>query len=150
MDLILWRHANAVDSTPDSERKLSPRGIEDARAMGDWLRSRLPSKTTVLASPARRAQQTARALMADFETVREVGTQATARDILAAVRWPEGKRTVVVVGHQPTLGRVAALLLTGREREWALKKGGLIWIAVGRGTHEGMARLRVAISPRFL
>ena len=51
--------------------------------------------------------------------------------LLAAVNWPDGdkQRAVVVVGHQPTLGRTAALLLSGAEANWTIKKGALWWFS---------------------
>ncbi len=33
MDLLLWRHAEAEDGTPDLKRKLTPRGEKQARQM---------------------------------------------------------------------------------------------------------------------
>jgi phosphohistidine phosphatase len=82
----------------------------------------------VLASPARRAQQTARALTRDFETRHELGTAADARAVLKAAGWPGGEGTVVIVGHQPTLGQAAALALTGRAADWSVRKGAAWWL----------------------
>lgn len=150
MELVLWRHADAEEGNPDGERKLTAKGIKQAAAMAKWLRTRLPEDAVVLASPAKRAQQTARALTADFKVVAEIGTSAGAEDVLRACGWPKTGRTLVVVGHQPTLGEVAALLLTGTRGQWSLKKGAVIWLAQGAGG--GLARpgLRAAISPDLL
>jgi phosphohistidine phosphatase len=63
--------------------------------MAGWLEKRLPKDARVLVSPARRAQQTARALTRDFETRRELGTDADARAVLKAAGWPEAEGTVV-------------------------------------------------------
>ena len=41
MDLILWRHAEAIDGMPDLARKLTPKGAKQAREMAAWLRPRL-------------------------------------------------------------------------------------------------------------
>ena len=48
--------------------------------------------------------------------------------VLAATAALDATRTVVVVGHQPTLGQAAALALTGRAAQWSLKKGALWWL----------------------
>src|SRR6267154_1976580 len=104
MDLILWRHADAENGSHDSERKLTAKGLKQAARMAKWLRARLPDDAVVLASPAKRAQQTARAFTADYKMVTEIGTSASAKDVLTACGWPGDERTVVVVGHQPTLG----------------------------------------------
>ena len=151
MDLILWRHADAEDGiTPDGERKLTAKGIKQAARMAKWLRPRLPDDAVVLASPAKRAQQTARALTPDFKVVEEIGTSASAEDVLRACGWPKAGRTLVVVGHQPTLGEVAAWLLTGTRGQWNLKKGAVIWITCGVGGGFARPSLRAAIAPDLL
>jgi len=151
MELILWRHADAEDGKPDSERKLTAKGVRQAKRMAKWLKLRLPQDTTVIASPAKRALQTVRALTDDFEVATEVGTSGSPDALLTATNWPNQKaNTVLVVGHQPTLGETAALLLTGRKEQWGLKKGAIIWLA--HREHNGISRihLRAAISPDLL
>lgn len=128
MDLIIWRHADAEDGTPDAERKLTAKGEKQARRVAAWLKDRLGDDYVVLSSPARRARDTARALTAGFETSEELGASATPRSVLKAAGWPRRKGGVVVVGHQPTLGQTVALILTGEEAGWSVKKGGLWWI----------------------
>ena len=150
MELILWRHADAENGSHDSERNLTAKGIKQAARMAKWLRARLPENAVVLASPAKRAQQTARALASDYKTVMEIGTSASAKDVLLACGWPGDERTVVVVGHQPTLGETAALLLTGAKQQWSLKKGAVVWIACRAETADASALLRAAISPDLL
>jgi len=143
--LILWRHADAHDGAPDAERKLTAKGKRQARRVAKWLRQRLPKDARVLVSPAVRAQRTARELTRRFETVPAVGLSAAASGVLTAAGWPEaGDATVVVVGHQPTLGEAAALALTGRTASWSLQKGALVWIEARDG---GEAALRAAITP---
>ncbi|WP_312302929.1 histidine phosphatase family protein, partial [Pulveribacter sp.] len=64
MDLILWRHAEAIearDGEDDLQRALTPRGEKQAARMAAWLDRQLPEGLRVLASPARRTEQTARA-----------------------------------------------------------------------------------------
>ena len=127
MDLILWRHADAQDGYPDAERALTEKGHTQAKRMAAWLNARLPQDALILASPAKRAQQTAAALRREIVSSAAVDTSADVQGILAAVRWPRGAQTTVVVGHQPTLGHVASLLLTGTEGELSIKKGAVWW-----------------------
>jgi phosphohistidine phosphatase len=127
LDLILWRHAEAEDGRPDLARKLTARGHKDAARIAQWLLKRLPSKFSVLASPAERTQQTASALGVAIKTVPALAPGASVTDILREAGWPHGKGTVVVVGHQPTLGLAAAALLSGREDYWSVKKGAVWW-----------------------
>ena len=143
MDLILWRHAHAERGVPDEDRKLTAKGKKQAERMAAWLKENLPKDMMVLASPARRAQDTARALAKKFDTHREIGTSATAQAVLKAAGWPHGDRTVVVVGHQPVLGQAAALALTGKPSDWSIKKGALWWL-VARGPNEIMVRAVIA------
>ena len=149
MELILWRHADAEDGMPDSERKLTAKGEKQAARMAKWLRPLLPNDALILVSPAKRAQQTARALKLDCKTAKEVGTGAGAEEVLRACGWPKGGGTVVVVGHQPTLGETAALLLTGTKQGWSLKKGAIAWIARHADDKKG-TQLRAWISPDLL
>jgi phosphohistidine phosphatase len=127
MDLILWRHADAEDGSPDAARKLTKRGQAQAASVAAWLKPRLPERCEILVSPAVRAQQTAAALGLPYSTSVKVGTGIAAADILAAAGWPERRSTVLIVGHQPTLGRVAATLLSGKEADWEIAKGVLWW-----------------------
>ena len=129
MELILWRHADAEDGYPDAARALTSRGREQAEKMGDWLARRLPRGALILASPAVRAQQTAEFIGRAFRTEPRVGTSASPQDILAAAGWGDQPGTAVVVGHQPTLGRVACELCTGQPGEWPFAKAAVWWFA---------------------
>jgi phosphohistidine phosphatase len=146
MDLILWRHAEAESGSPDSARKLTEHGREQARRIAAWLKPRLPGNCEVLASPAIRAQQTARALGVAFTITPAVGTDAAAADIIAAVDWPARSGATLIVGHQPTLGRLAALLLSGTEADWGIEKGALWWLFRA----DGRIALRAVIDPELL
>src|SRR5262245_12766166 len=128
MDLILWRHAEAEDGSPDSARKLTKHGREQAQRVAAWLDSRLPKRCELLVSPAIRAQETAAALGMRFKTSDAVGTSAVASELLAEVGWPTHPKPVMIVGHQPTLGRVAAMVLSGVEADWHIAKGAVWWL----------------------
>ena len=69
MDLILWRHAEAVelplgqtDYELDLARELTPRGQKQATRMASWLDRQLPEHIKIAVSPASRCQATALAL----------------------------------------------------------------------------------------
>lgn len=130
MDLILWRHAEAVEreGLPDLERMLTTKGERQAARMADWLNHRIAHSTRVLVSPALRCQQTAKALGRKFRTVEVIAPEASPQALLEAARWPESTEPVLVVGHQPTLGQVAALLLSGQAQPWSVKKGAAWWL----------------------
>ncbi len=131
MDLILWRHAEALDATDgmaDADRPLTPKGQRHAQRMGQWLGTQLPESTRVLVSPALRTQQTAAALDRKLRTVAGLGPEGSVDDLLLAARWPDARGPVLVVGHQPTLGMVAAYLLSGQAQPWAVRKGAIWWL----------------------
>jgi len=129
MDLLLWRHAEAVEGLPDSTRELTERGVRQAHKLAEWLESRRPKKLRVLVSPTVRTRQTASAFTKDFEIVPALGPGNDISSILGACGWPGGGGSVLVVGHQPELGRLAALLLSGQEADWTIKKGALWWFS---------------------
>ena len=150
MQLILWRHCEAAPGEPDEARPLTPRGHAQAARMGAWLGPRLPGACRILVSPAIRAQQTARALARSFETVPEVATGASVPAVLAAANWPHAREPVLVVGHQPTLGMVAARLLGGADAPWSVRKGSVWWLSNrARETGAGVV-LKAVMSPDFL
>jgi len=131
MDLILWRHAEAADGADgqdDLDRPLTGRGERHAARMAAWLNQHLPATARVLASPSRRTQQTAAALDRKFRTVPSLGPESSVPQLLDAARWPDAKEPVLVIGHQPTLGLVAAHLLAGVVQPWSVKKGAVWWL----------------------
>ena len=147
MELILWRHAEAEDVAAggDAARALTKRGRKQSERMGEWLKPRLSDEWRILASPARRAVQTAKGLGLDFEEREALGTGASVAAILREAGWPEGKHSVVIVGHQPTLGEVAAKLL-GARGEIPIRKGAIWWFAA-KG---GQVGLRCGLDPEML
>ena len=150
MDLILWRHAEAADGIPDTARALTPKGRKQAMQMARWLRERLPEDARVLVSPATRAQETAQALTTRFETDAQLSPGASYAAVLSASGWPDADATVLVVGHQPTLGQVAAVLLAGEPEPWNLKKGAIWWLSHRLREGRSQVVLRAALSPDLL
>jgi phosphohistidine phosphatase len=147
MDLILWRHAEAEDGSPDSARELTAKGHKQAAEMAHWLSLHLPKDVRTLVSPAVRARQTAEALTQDYTSVKDIDTGASYTAVLSAAGWPEHKGTVLVVGHQPTLGQVAAYLITNEPVDWNIKKGAIWWFTHRkRGTQRQLV-LRAVMSP---
>jgi phosphohistidine phosphatase len=146
MDLILWRHADAgeplADYAQDLQRRLSPKGEKQAARMADWLNRFLPDSTRILASPALRCQQTVQALGRKFQTREPLGPGGSVSALLTLARWPERREPVLVVGHQPTLGMTAALLMAGLQATaeaagataehatpaWSVRKGAVWWL----------------------
>lgn len=128
MNLILWRHAEAETQADDMARWLTSRGQKQAARMANWLAERLPTEARIIASQAVRARQTAAALNPNHLVDARLNPGASVADYLAVAQWPDAGGTVVLVGHQPSLGKLAASLLAGFEAEWSVKKGGIWWL----------------------
>jgi len=153
MDLILWRHAEAFEMREvqsDLDRALTPKGERQAERMAAWLNRHLPSTARVLVSPARRTQQTAQALNRKFKTVDALAPDGTVDALLHAARWPDSREPVLVVGHQPTLGLVAAYLTSGQPQAWAVKKGAVWWLRAREREGELQVVLHALVSPDMI
>ena len=150
MDLILWRHAEAEPGEPDLGRRLTAKGIQQAERMAKWLDRHLPATTRVLSSPADRTQQTALALKRKFRVVPELAPGASAAAVLAAAGWPDSREPILIVGHQPTLGEVAAFLLTEDEASWSVRKGAVWWLSNRIRDDLSSTVIKVVIGPDFV
>ena len=110
MRLYLVRHAEAAPGEPDDLRPLTPAGRETARALGARLAADGVQADAVLSSPLLRARETAaelgRALRCEPEADERLAPGSTVdelRDVVAG-----RGAAVVVVGHQPDCGQIAA------------------------------------------
>ena len=150
MDLLLWRHAEAEDGEDDLKRRLTERGQKQARTMAAWISEHQPKDLRIIVSPAVRTQQTAEALKLPFETHRKIGPDACVSELIAASGWPHAQGAVLIVGHQPSLGRLASLLLAGQEADWSIKKGALWWLSNRVRRSEAQTVLRAMIPVELL
>lgn len=131
MDLILWRHAEALElegGMNDLERPLTRRGDKQAARMAAWLDRQLPEGARILCSPAVRTEQTVRALGRKYKIHEELRPGASPEQLLQLAGWPGAKAPVLIVGHQPTLGETISRLLHMAEPECSVKKGAVWWL----------------------
>lgn len=131
MDLILWRHAEAevaAEGEDDFGRKLTPRGERQAASMASWLDRQLPDGLRVLASPAKRTEQTVAALPRKYKLRAELLPDGSPADLLSLAQWPHRQGAVLIVGHQPMLGQTIAQLLGLQSSECAVRKGAVWWL----------------------
>ena len=152
MELVLWRHADAEDGLADMKRELTDKGRRQSARIAKWLRPRMEDKWEILVSPAVRARQTAEALDLDFDVRIPLGPSATEDALLREAGWPANGQNVLIVGHQPTLGRVAARLLTGHVGDLTIKKGAVWWFSGRYSRPLGLSEtvLRAVIGPDFI
>jgi phosphohistidine phosphatase len=117
--LVLVRHAQAVGGAVDADRPLTVAGARHALAIGSWLGRAELLPDRVLVSPARRAAQTWAQAGGRLPRAPEPIVEAriydnTVEALLAAVReTPDDVRTLVVVGHNPSIGELTAVLDDG-------------------------------------
>jgi phosphohistidine phosphatase len=119
--LVLLRHAKTeqVPGKPDHDRELTDRGVRDAAAAGTWLRDQGIAAELVICSTSRRTRQTwefaARGgAHTEFVEYRRSVYQGGTTGILETIREDAGEvRTLVVVGHAPTIPDLASGLTDG-------------------------------------
>ena len=153
MDLILWRHAEAEepeDGSDDLNRALTARGEKQAARMAAWLDRQLPDGLRVLASPARRTEQTASALGRKFKMRAELLPGGTVEDLLELAQWPRARGAVLIIGHQPVLGQSIAHLLGLQAPECAVRKGAVWWLRQRQRLDHCQTVLMTVQSPDFL
>lgn len=129
MELILWRHADAEPGKDDAKRELTDKGKKQAARVAKWLKQRIDNEWLILASPTVRTRQTADALGLKYDTKITLGPESTAPAILREAHWPDRDRNILIIGHQPVLGQIAARLITGQSGDLAFRKGSVWWFS---------------------
>lgn len=150
MELILWRHAEAAPGLPDEARELTETGRRHAHSMAQWLRPRLPSDLAILSSPAVRTRQTADALQLPFALSDALAKGRNAASLRDAAGWPDNPRNVMLVGHQPALCDLLALLLGAATPLDDMPKAGIWWLAARRESGRLMIGVKAVIGPASL
>lgn len=131
MDIVLWRHAEAVDwqeGCDDLDRVLTARGYKQAIRMAEWLDRQLPEGTRIFSSPARRCEDTVCRLDRKYKIHKDLLPESSADNILTFLQWPNAKGTVLIVGHQPMIGQIVAQSLGLKDSACAVRKGSVWWL----------------------
>lgn len=153
MDLILWRHAEAEEAGADGSdgmRKLTAKGQKQAAKIACWLDGVLPDNCHILVSPALRTRETVEALAASgrkFRIAPDLAPGADVDAVLRAANWPHSREAVLIVGHQPYLGQVAARLISAGESSYSIRKGNVWWIAQKAQPGAGLQTYLKAVMP---
>lgn len=119
--LLILRHALALPSSAaikDIDRDLAPRGIEDANALGRFMKSRDFTPELALCSPAKRTRHTLEGLKKNitFQQILflEILYSGTVDDYLFEIQHVNSSiNTILVVAHNPSIYELA-ILLSGR------------------------------------
>jgi len=120
VDVFLIRHAEAIDETlelRDPMRHLTATGRTQATSLGDRLRWHDCTPTHIWTSPLVRAVQTAELVAAGLaagvpvEVIPALAPGESARAVVAALQVVAADSSVMLVGHEPGISGIGALLL---------------------------------------
>ncbi|MCE5202613.1 MAG: histidine phosphatase family protein [Mizugakiibacter sp.] len=154
-EVILVRHAEAMQAAADGsdrERPLSVRGESEATAAGRWLLARGAHPAHVLCSPARRAQMTVERVLATLGPLRPhyepAIYDATPGELLVLLDALPDAAQAMLVGHNPGLERLVALLVSGRSVDYrGMPPAAIAWIRLDGALEPGAGRLHAFWSP---
>lgn len=160
MRLLLMRHGIAADVggniTSDATRPLTEEGKTKMHAAVKGLRRCENTVDIIAASPLLRAQQTAQIVrdeysITDIETWPELELAEYA-PLMQRLYTIDLNATLLCVGHEPGLSRLAAQLLTNSPTGFqiAFKKAGLCALEIGYAFDTPYASLLYFLQPKQL
>ena len=161
MDCVLFRHGIAAERDewegPDEARPLTERGAKRVAQAAGGL-SRLDVRPThILSSPLVRAIETAKIahrslrIRTTVRIVDELLPDASPNRLLSILHDFPPESYVLCVGHEPHLGMVASVLLSGRaSSSFPLKKAGACLIELSAIVKPGQGLLRWWLTPSQL
>ena len=164
MILYLLRHGIAAAGDQpgiesDGERPLTPRGIKRMRKEVRGLRRLGIAFDAILTSPLLRARQTAEivaemlSLESQLQEISGLAPESSVENLLFGLTRFQNRQHLLLVGHQPLLGKTAAFLLHGKERsplDIELKKGGLCAIEIDSLPPDKLGTLHWLLAPKQL
>ena len=164
MNLLVVRHAPAEDrirfarsGLPDAERPLTDKGRKKMARTARGLARLVPALGVLATSPYTRALETATILRRAYG-----GLPLTRLSLLAPgghreeiVHWLAGLASsnsdgcIAIVGHEPDLGELVGLLVTGSPKPlFELRKGGACLLDCSESLAAGAVRLHWLMRPR--
>lgn len=161
MELILVRHGIAVRrDTPgfaEEDRPLTEDGIERMQRAARGLARFIDPPDMIVASPLLRSRQTAEIIAQALQSNHDIaewpsllpGAAPTA--ILSVLKKYSGESTsLMLVGHEPQLSHMTAVLLGTEEKAIAYRKGGACSLEFEAKPTAGSARLNWFLTPKQL
>jgi phosphohistidine phosphatase len=164
MNLYILRHGVAVAKddpafASDSERPLTKKGIKKFRKAARGIERLGISFDAILSSPLVRARQTAdivAAILGQESLVEEIPALApdsSPEQLLSELSSVEDKEHVLLVGHEPFLGKLAAFLLSGKNDSdllIPLRKGGICRIEINAVPPTQAGEMHWLLTPKQL
>lgn len=163
-DILLWRHADAQainhENSEDLARPLSAKGQRQARIIAGWLKQYLAADAKILVSPALRATQTADALAREYQIDQHLAPETPLLTVInaleLALQTPPHSGQILIVGHQPWLGSLAAQLLSADPADdksissVAIQKSAVWWLQRNKASDVPAFKLLTVQHPVFL
>ncbi|MBL8112061.1 MAG: phosphohistidine phosphatase SixA [Acidobacteria bacterium] len=159
MRIHLLRHSDAEEISPsglDEDRRLTDGGLARMKPVSRAISRLAPEFDLVLHSPFVRARQTAEPVIAAcrfrgaVEVTRNLVPSAEPDEVLHELSTRKPK-SVLLVSHEPLLGRLfARLLLGGTRTAIPMKKASLAIFETGSNPAMDFAELRAYLPPRVL
>ena len=150
-ELILLRHAHAEAAAPgqaDLDRPLSAEGLAEAESAGRWLKDNGWVPDCVLCSPSRRTRETLEAVLGEVgyidQRIEPSIYEATPGGLIALADAHRDVGRLMLVGHNPGLERLAALLHSGQSGDYrGMPPGGVavLTMPADAALEPGIARL---------
>jgi phosphohistidine phosphatase len=156
MNIYLIRHGDAEKASmykKDSERMLTPAGIEiTGKAAENWIKIIL-SLDYILSSPYKRAVQTAEIIatrfgIKDVLTEKKLAPGSRIEDLLEILHIYNGKN-IAVVGHQPDLSEIASGFISNSNAYIEFRKTTIAKISFGNKIRRGKGTLEFLITPEL-
>lgn len=155
--LFLLRHGVAEERSArwsEMDRPLTPEGVEKMREEARGIAFLSPGIDLILSSPLKRAMQTAEAvgqtLRLPVVPLDALASGASPGAVLQALAAYSGRTGILLAGHEPDLGDLAAHLLGAPEGTVEFKKGALCCIEVDGLPPQGPGLLRSHLPPAVL
>jgi len=148
LDLVRHGEAEPAGEGGDGARRLSPAGRHTITELSSLLTLHGWRPTAIWASPLVRAQETAAILMAhsrelSIGTLFELMPDGEPDDVIEALLERSAEGHVVLVGHQPLMGRLVAWLTGAPER--AFRPGMLVRLDIHGAPRPGAATVEFEI-----
>ena len=158
MEVYLFRHGIAEDARPghaDPARELTAEGRRKTAAVAKTLRDAGVSASLILTSPYVRAVQTARiaaeelGYKADLAETKALIPNGTPEGVWDELRQHRSETAVLLAGHEPLMGHLAAYLLNCPALKIDVRKAAMIRIDIDRFAGAPHGILRWVITPKL-
>lgn len=156
VDLYIVRHGKAEERSPnrgDTDRRLTGEGAGEMRKIASALVALKLHPDSIVSSPLRRARETAD-IIADGLGLKSVTIwdqlkpEADPDSTFDMIRSSGTSLSIMLVGHEPHLSSLVALVASGGDLRMLLKKGGFVHLEVQSTIRKPYGMLRSIMTPR--